>query len=134
MRSPSTVSTMRTVPCIAGCDGPMLIVISSGGSSCSVSPRSCASLRPSTSCLSDVRSRGAAMSVLLLRRALDRVDRQVVAAHQRLALLLRVVLAQRVADELLVEVDATEIGVAVEADAVHVVGLALLPVERGPQR
>src|SRR5688572_12409852 len=99
MRSPSTVSTMRTVPCIAGCDGPMLTVMRSGGSSVSVSERSCASLRPSTSCLSVAESP-------MLHLALDRIDRQIVAAHERLALLLRIVLAQRIADELFVHVDA----------------------------
>ena len=68
-------------------------------------------------------------SVLLV----DRIDRQVVAAHERLALLLRIVLAQRIADELLVQEDAAQVGVTVEADAVHVERLALLPVERRPQ-
>src|SRR4051812_7953660 len=34
-RSPSRVITMRTVPCVAGCDGPMLITIGSVGMSCS---------------------------------------------------------------------------------------------------
>src|SRR5439155_4417436 len=69
-----------------------------------------------------------------LASRLDRVDREIIAPHQRLALLLGVVLAQRVADELLVEVDPPQVGVAVELDPVHVVGLALLPVERRPQR
>src|SRR5262245_66482841 len=63
----------------------------------------------------------------------QRRDRKVVAPDQRLALLLRVVLAQRIADELLVEVDPPEIGMAVEPDPVHVERLALLPVERRPQ-
>src|SRR5690348_15594204 len=125
MRSPSIVSTMRTVPCIAGCDGPMLIVIRSGGSSCSLSDRSCTSLRPSTSCLIvDV----SGISIRLLR-----CRDEVVAPHERLALLLGVVLAQRIADELLVEEDPAQIGMAVEADPVHVERLALLPVERRPQ-
>src|SRR5690349_4841141 len=121
MRSPSTVSTMRTVPCIAGCDGPMLTVIKSGGSSVSVSDRSWTSLRPRTSW------RRSAMVPL------DRIDDEVVAAHERLPLLLGVVLAERVADELFVEVDPAQVRVPLELDAVHVEGLALLPVERGPQ-
>src|SRR5262245_19738968 len=111
---------MRTVPCIAGCDGPMLTVISSWGSSVSTS-RSAESLRPRTRVL---------RSAMTSSRSLE----QVRAADQRLPLFLRVVLAQRVADELLVHVDPPQIGVALEADAVHVEGLALLPVEAGPHR
>src|SRR5687768_8250517 len=125
MRSPSTVSTMRTVPCIAGCAGPMLTVMRSGGSSVFVSESSCASLRTTTSCLSVAESP-------MLQLALDRIDRQIVAAHERLALLLRIVFAQRIADELFVHVDAAHVGMTVEADAVHVERLALLPVERRP--
>src|SRR3954464_648980 len=113
---------MRTGPCIAGSDLPLLTVISSGGSSCSVSERSCTSLRPRTSCLRS------AMALLHLDRVLD----EIVAPHERLTLLLRVVLAERVADELLVQEDPAQVGVTVEPDAVHVERLALLPVERRP--
>src|SRR5258706_4626584 len=111
--SPSTVSTMRTVPCIAGCDGPMLTVMRSGDSSGSTSEKSCTSLRPSTSCFNDCAS---AMFDFLL----DRIDRQVVAPHERLSLLLPAILAQRIADELFVEIDPPQIRVALEAHAVHV--------------
>ena len=31
--SPSSLRTMRSTPCVAGCDGPMLIVMMSGWSS-----------------------------------------------------------------------------------------------------
>src|SRR5215467_5855287 len=113
---------MRTVPCIAGCDGPMLTVISSCGSSCSSSVRSWTSLRPNTSCL---------RSALAMIGPLDRVDRQIVAAHVRLALLLGIVVAKRVADELLLHVDPAQIGMVIERHAVHVERLALLQVERG---
>src|SRR5512134_1887203 len=51
---------------------------------------------------------------------------------QRLAALDGVVLAQRVALELLVEEQAAEIGMALEADAEHVPHLALEPVGDGP--
>src|SRR6188508_595309 len=95
---------MRTVPCMAGCDGPMFTVMSSVGSSCS-SSRSSRFLRPRTSFL---------ISAIY-------------------SSLLRVVLAQRVPDELVVHVDPAQVGVTVEGDAVHVVGLALEPVERRPQ-
>src|SRR6185295_18047083 len=60
--------------------------------------------------------------------------RDAAAADQGLPLLLRVVLAQRVAHELGVHEDAPQIGVAAEADAVQVVGLALEPVHARPDR
>src|SRR5438045_9700060 len=115
MRSPSTVSTIRTVPCIAGCDGPMLTVMRSGGSSVSVSVRSWTSLRPRTSW------RRSAMVPL------DRVHREIVAAHERLALLLRIILAEGISDELFVQVDAAQVGVAVELDAGHDERLSIRP-------
>src|SRR6266508_6568793 len=102
---------IRTVPCMAGWDGPMLTVMSSLGSSCS-SSRSSRFLRPRTSFLSS------AMAPLLVRP---------LAPDQRLAPLLGVVLAERMADELVVHVDAAQVRVAGERDPVHVVGLAFEP-------
>ena len=119
-------STMRTVPCIAGCDGPMLSGMGSVGSS-GASPRSggvleaeddAAGLGGRQRCFRSCACRASVYAVPAARR------------HQRLALLLGVVLAQRVADELRVHEDAAQVGVALEADAVQVEGLALEPVRR----
>src|ERR1700694_4042008 len=41
MVSPSSVTTRRTVPCIAGCEGPRLTVIGADGRSCSSASGSC---------------------------------------------------------------------------------------------
>src|SRR6185312_14674152 len=54
-------------------------------------------------------------------------------AHERLALLFGIVLAQRVADELLVHEDAAQIGMAAELDAVEIPDLALHPVGAMPE-
>src|SRR5687767_1842436 len=86
-RSPSSVMTMRTVPCIAGCDGPKLTFISSVGRASSSPMR-----------WSDIP----------------------VPSHERLPLLLRVVLAERVSDELLVHEHPLQVRVPLKADAVHV--------------
>src|SRR5579859_4346569 len=43
MVSPSSVTVMRTVPCIAGCEGPRLTVINDDGSSDSSASGSCSS-------------------------------------------------------------------------------------------
>src|SRR5882757_7177618 len=123
MRSPSSLSWMRTVPCVAGCDGPILSSIASKF----MSRESCSSIFVPLCCSSAIRSSDAQVVVLRIGMHRTRTD-------QRLALLLRVVLAQRVALELLVKVDALQVGVAVEDDAVHVPGLALEPVRTRPQR
>jgi hypothetical protein len=54
--------------------------------------------------------------------------------HERLLALLRVVLAQRVADEAFVEQDRPQVEVAAEADAVHVVALAFHEGRRAVER
>jgi len=81
-----------TVPCVAGCDGPMLTMTES-----------------SRSGLSKIERTGfrSGVSIAGLVSAAVR--------HERLLLLLRVVLAQRVADEALVEQDRAQIVVAAEA-------------------
>src|SRR5689334_12281684 len=119
MRSPSSCNVILTVPCVDGCDGPIWISIGcvwrssvSGGS---VRPASIALLFPR---LEPIRLLG----------------RDLPAADERLALLLRIVLAQRVALKLLVEIDSSQIRVPLEDDAVHVVGLALEPVGAAPDR
>src|SRR5687767_7158319 len=95
-RSPSRVSTMRTVPCIAGCDGPMLICMGSVGIS---SSRSAAFFWPRTT----VFVSRSAMGVSLL-------GGQSLAAGERLALVFRVVLAQRVTLEGLPHEHAAQVG------------------------
>src|SRR6266478_4875732 len=117
MRSPSSFKVIFTVPCVDGCDGPIWISIgcvwrssTSGGS---VGP--------------------AAIALLLARLgALGLLRRDVALRDERLALLLRVVLAQRMTLELLVQIDAAQVGMTVEDDAVHVVRLALEPVRAAP--
>ncbi len=102
MRSPSSVATTRKVPCIAGCDGPMLIVMRSNMSSGS-SARRRLGLRPVDLVLGQ-----------------DPAPRRVV------------VLAQRVAAERLVGEDAPQVRMALEGEAEHVERLALEPVGRLP--
>src|SRR5688572_12362596 len=102
--SPSSSIRNFTVPWVAGCDGPMLRIWCSVWRSRS---RSSASGGPPSS-----RLRGSVAIALVPR------------SDQRLAPLLRVVLAERVAFELVVEEDAPEIGMAGEADAVEIPDLA----------
>src|SRR3990172_4856426 len=53
---------------------------------------------------------------------------------ERLSLVDRVVLSERMADELVVHQDALQIRMSVEADAEHVPDLPLEPVRTGPHR
>src|SRR5215831_2050595 len=105
MVSPSSSIRNFTVPCVAGWDGPML------STWCSV-------------CRSFSRSSSSA-----LVWAIGSVPR----SDQRLAPLLRIVLAQGVTLELLVQQDAAQVGMVAEADPVQVPDLALHPVGGGPQ-
>src|SRR5436190_2086167 len=93
------------VPCVAGCDGPMLTTTAS-----SRSPRSNAGRM----------GLGRRVPTGASKAASSRPVR-----HQRLLLRLPVILAQGVTDEALVEQDRAQVGVAAEHDAVHVVALAL---------
>src|SRR5260221_14724258 len=108
---------MRTVPCMAGCGGPMLSGNGSVGSS--GASKSCGSWIPTTT-----RREAGGASVLSTARAplltLGSVDRIGLAAHERLPLLFGVVLAQRVPHELGVHEDAAQVGVALEAHAVQI--------------
>src|SRR5581483_8647923 len=146
MRSPSSFRRIRTVPCVAGCDGPILSSIGSKGRSRVSSAGSGALVSGATdagapcvsvwgSCSDIVRSLNAGRS--RRARSLPEVVVHRVAVHgaradDRLAALLRVVLPQRVSLELLVEVDALQAGVPVEPDPVEVPGLALEPVRARP--
>src|SRR5712672_1991002 len=118
---------MRTVPCMAGCEGPMFRGIGSVGRSGASGSRSPASWIPIT-----MRRLEATVSMLI--GGSPSVDAAGLTAHQRLSLFLRVILAQRVADELRVHQQAPQIRVALEAHAVKIVGLALGPVGPRPQR
>src|ERR1043166_7724527 len=102
-----------TVPCVAGCDGPMLTTTSS-----SSAPRVNAgrigfgrllATRESTAALFPIR-------------------------HERLFARFRIVLAQRVAFEAFVEQDRAQVRIAAEDDAIHVVALALHEARRSVQR
>ena len=99
------------VPCVAGCDGPMLTMTAS-------------SPRPRRT------SGGPDWAAWRCPRRRP----QLPVRHERLLLVLRVVLAQRMADEALVEQDRAQVGVAAEDDAVHVVALALHEGGRAVQR
>ena len=111
--SPSTSSTMRTVPCIAGCDGPMLSGIGSVGSSGLVEVLGVLRRRGPRGGSRAGRASGP-VGLGDARRSITRRGRRS-RADQRLALLLGVVLAQRVPDELGVHEDAAQVGVALEA-------------------
>src|SRR5215471_9672567 len=125
MRSPSTSSTIRTVPCMAGCDGPMFSGTGSVGRS--GAPRSSASWKPRT-----IWRRVSAISSVVLMLGSSFTLLGLGPAHERLPLLLRVILAQRVPDELGIHQDTAQVRVALEADAVKVVRLALEPVRPLP--
>src|SRR5213593_236003 len=101
---------MRMMPCMAGWAGPMFTC------RCSLPPSTAA---PSPRNSSRV-----------VRSAILRLDLR---ADERLAPIDGVVLAQRVADKLLVEEEAPQIRMTLEADAEHVPHLSLEPVGDGPE-
>src|SRR5262245_59813458 len=111
MISPSSSVLIRMMPCMAGCAGPI--------PTCRFSVRLPVPL-PSPSM--NARVVVSAMGLSLLP-----------GADQRLAAVDGIVLAQRVADELLVHQQAPQIGMAVEADPEHVPHLTLEPVGDRPQ-
>src|SRR5262245_58087795 len=120
MLSPSSRRLNLMVPCDAGCDGPIWISISSVAGSDS-RKRDGVSAPGAFAMRSDSAPRGPG------------VHDRVALGHERLALRDGVVPAQRVADELRVHEDASQIRVAVEADAEHVPGLALGPDRALPE-
>src|SRR5262245_36398364 len=113
MFSPSSSMRNLTVPCVAGCEGPMLSSWCSTWRSFSKSSASGGSGSPTS---------GSRVAIALIPRP-----------HQRLPLLLGIVLAQRMAVELLVQKYPAQVGVPPEADPVEVPHLALHPVRRGPE-
>src|SRR5712692_4497136 len=111
MVSPSSSVVIRMMPCIAGCAGPM--------------PTCRFWLPPPVPLPSpSMNSRRAVSAMALLVRGTD----------QGLPPLDRVVLAQRVTDELLVHEEAPRVRVAGEAHPEHVPHLALEPVRDRPER
>src|SRR5258707_2394895 len=125
MVSPSSVTTSRTTPCIAGCDGPRLTVIGADGRSSSKVSGSCGTgsvIGVGAHVLAaDVRlAHGNARASGAGPGAADQVG-EVELGHERLALAHRVVLAQRVALELRVQEQALQIRVPLELEPEHVV-------------
>ena len=131
---------MRNVPCVAGCCGPMLSVIPSVSSS-TLSRASAACAAMYESCCRSVsdghddvtvvgwRPRVRSSSLVVGRRhRLDVDDAGPRLDHPGQQ---REVLAQRVALELARQVDVAQVGMTVEADPEHLVGLALVPVGAG---
>src|SRR5208283_4458900 len=76
---------------------------------------------------------GNGMMILLLRGS-QRLGDWIDLGHDRLPLLEWIILAQRMADESVIEQDAAQIGMASELDAEHVEAFALEPVGRLPNR
>src|SRR6266704_6794327 len=110
MTSPSSSVVIRMIPCMAGCAGP------------TPTRRFWLPLPvplPSPS----MNSRCVVCAITVLARRTD----------QRLAPVDRVVLPQRVTDELLVHEQTPQVGMAREAHAEHVPDLALEPVGDGPE-
>src|SRR5262249_20937599 len=121
MVSPSSRRLNLMVPCDAGWDGPIWISMTS------LAPRSVSSNR------SGMREPG----VCGLSAALPRDPRAadgIALRHERLPLVHRVVIAQRVTLELRIHEDAPQVGMADESDAEEVPHLALRPQGRLPQR
>src|SRR6266478_4865538 len=108
-RSPSRSSTILTVPWVAGCDGPICIRISgvSRSRDGSAGGRS----------VGTARFVGSRSGIIL----------------NRLFVVFGVVLAQRMAHEFVVEVDAAKVRMAVEADAIEVERFAFEPVGARPE-
>src|SRR5665648_1189880 len=116
--SPSSVTTRRSTPCVLGCCGPMLTTTSlkARPSTSEPSPRAVdSSIRRSASLTAS--SGSGVANWLGIRVVLRRVD---------------VVFAQRVADEVVLEQDAAQVGMTEVPDPEHVPRLALVPVGARP--
>src|SRR5581483_8344832 len=128
MRSPSSLRLNLMVPWEAGCDGPIWISITSSVES----PTSGFLLQRAGNAMGfSVRGRGEPPPPSA--RGPQRIQDRVGFGHHRLAPVDGIVFAQRMTLEGIVEQDAAEVGMALEADAEHVVTLALEPVGRLPQ-
>src|SRR4051812_19907910 len=124
---------MRTVPCMAGCDGPMLSIIGSLGSSSWPSSMwaSKGSIRASVFAAVVVRLSPEAHALVDPERR-ELAGRALAERDEGLDLVGGVVPAQRVPDELGVHQDAAQIRVPAEDDAHEIERLALEPVRAPP--
>src|SRR5688572_2284204 len=127
--SPSSVSSSRSTPCVAGWCGPMLMVNSSCRGSSSVPVIGC-SIVPRSSVIDCSRSRYGTASPGWRSLIPARVLVLVVREQHRLAAD-REVTPLRVALVVLGHEDAAQVRMAVEDDAEHVVDLAFLEVRAG---
>src|SRR5574337_1153107 len=138
MVSPSSSTTDRTVPWVAGWLGPRLISIFRDGNGASSGSGAAAAAGGGISCFGfDMGPLGTSRPGRLVPgggtgAAVEVGD--VALGDQRLPPAQRVVLAQGVPHELLVHVEAARIGVPREEDAVHVAAVALEPVGPAPHR
>src|SRR5579875_3041629 len=105
MCSPSSSSIIRTVPCVAGWEGPNCRRICSPGSSL--------------------------LHTTLLRPA-GVVGLRAGVGLDWLLMALIVILTQRMTDELVVQIDPAQIGMAAKINPVQIVGFALQPIRAGP--
>src|SRR5271170_5734674 len=138
MVSPSNSMRVRTVPCMAGCEGPMLMSIRLVWRCASSSPSSASrpagvtsmSMGSAMGPVGNNRKRFWVRALLSHARgagtAEDVLDGPL--GRERLSAAQRVVLSQRVSLEFLVHEDARQPGVAHKADAVEVPDEALPPV------
>src|SRR5881628_3347887 len=126
--SPSSSVTIRMIPCMAGCCGPT-------PSCMGWVPPPVPAPSPSMNSRVVVGPEGAT-SITRLPRASRRgfaLPSSDLGADQRLTAIDRIVLPERVADELLVEQQALQVRMAGEAHPEHVPHLALEPVGNGPE-
>src|SRR3990170_1792990 len=133
IRSPSSVNRIRNTPCVLGCCGPMLttngsVFIDMDGVSLSL-------VMPQLSSWG-ARTRAASSSPPLpppLQRTAW-LPREPLQPRHLAAREVQPVLAQRMPREAVPEEDATQVRVALEADAHQVVSLALLEVRPAPDQ
>src|SRR5262249_33446991 len=134
MVSPSSRRLNLTVPCDAGCEGPIWISMIS--SSRSVSAKRAGMRDPGLRGIVQVPSRGGGYGRVIESRPLPgRIPgarQRVRFGDERLTLADRVVLAQRMPDELGVHEDAAQVRVTRETDAEHVPHLAFRPQRTPP--
>src|SRR3954462_7191110 len=117
--SPSSCMMRRNTPCVLGCCGPILSVISFGESDSRISMAT-----PSDTAEALL---AAGRRVLALCAVLEVLDQDVLVIE-------RPVFPERVAGEVVVQQDATQVRVAHELDAEQVVDLTLLELGAGPER
>src|SRR3954462_11003359 len=115
--SPSSCMMRRNPPCVLGCCGPILSVISFGESDSRISMAT-----PSDTAEALL---AAGRRVLALGAVLQMLDQDVLVVK-------RPVLAERVAGEVVVQQDAAQVRVPHELDVEQVVDLALLELRAGP--